>query len=54
MEKGVTMRKKRNPSDVANTDGMVEVFCRFITVNGKRRYPKNGSLFHFWVKPKRK
>ncbi len=32
--------------------GMVEVFCAYITRNGKRIYPKNGKCFHFWVKAK--
>jgi len=27
-----------------------EVFCRYITVKGKRIYPKNAKAFHFWVK----
>jgi hypothetical protein len=34
-------------------NGLVEVFCRYITRNGKRIYPKNAKFFHFWVKPKR-
>ena len=25
------------------------VFCRYITKNGKRIYPKNGKFFRFWV-----
>jgi hypothetical protein len=32
--------------------GYKEVFCRYITRNGKRIYPKNGKLFHFFVKIK--
>jgi hypothetical protein len=28
-----------------------EVFCRYITLkNGKRIYPKNAKVFHFFVK----
>lgn len=29
---------------------MVEVFCRYITRNGKKIYPKDAKFFHFWVK----
>ena len=27
-----------------------EVFCRYIVGNGKIIYPKNGKVFHFFVK----
>ena len=31
--------------------GYREVFCRYITLkNGKRIYPKNAKVFHFFVK----
>jgi hypothetical protein len=30
--------------------GYREVFCRFIRRNGKIIYPKNGKVFHFYVK----
>jgi len=30
--------------------GYREVFCRYITRNGKIIYPKNASVFHFYVK----
>jgi hypothetical protein len=33
--------------------GLVEVFCRYITRNGKRIYPKNAKFFHFWLKAKK-
>ncbi len=33
--------------------GMIEIFCRYITRNGKRIYPKNAKLFHFFVKEKK-
>lgn len=26
-----------------------EIFCRYITRNGKRIYPKRGKYFHFYV-----
>ena len=29
---------------------LIEVFCRYIVRNGKRIYPKNARLFHFFVK----
>jgi hypothetical protein len=32
--------------------GYREVFCRFITVKGKRIYPKGSKVFHFFVKQK--
>jgi hypothetical protein len=32
--------------------GYKEVFCRYIRRNGKIIYPKNGKLFHFFVKIK--
>lgn len=32
--------------------GMVEIFCRYITRNGKRIYPQNAKFFHFWVEEK--
>lgn len=41
------MEKPRSSS----MDGKIEVFCRYITRNGKRIYPKNGKFFHFWVDP---
>jgi hypothetical protein len=28
------------------------VYCRFITKNGKRIYPKAGKVFRFWVEDK--
>lgn len=28
---------------------MKEIFARYITKKGKRIYPKNGKLFHFFV-----
>ncbi len=34
--------------------GYREVFCRYITKNGKRIYPKNAQFFHFFVKDKTK
>jgi len=34
-------------------DGWMEVFCRYITKNGKRIYPKNAKFFHFFVKEKK-
>jgi len=30
--------------------GYREVFCRYITRNGKRIYPKTARAFHFYVK----
>jgi hypothetical protein len=30
--------------------GYREVFCRYITRNGKVIWPKNAKCFHFWVK----
>ncbi len=33
-------------------EGYREVFCRYITKNGKRIYPKNGKVFRFFVKIK--
>lgn len=30
-------------------DNKVEIYCRYITKNGKRIYPKNKKFFHFWV-----
>jgi hypothetical protein len=31
---------------------LVEVFCAYITRNGKRIYPKKAKCFHFWAKAK--
>jgi hypothetical protein len=32
-------------------NGYRQVFCRFITLkNGKRIYPRNANVFHFYVK----
>jgi len=33
-------------------EGYREVFCRYITKNGERIYPKNGKVFRFFVKIK--
>jgi len=31
--------------------GYEEIFCRYITLkNGKKIYPKNAKVFHFFVK----
>ena len=38
------MAKKTPPA------GYREVFCRYITRNGKRIYPKKAKMFHFYVK----
>lgn len=35
------------------TEGMIEIFCRYIVKNGKRIYPKNAKFFHFFVKAKK-
>jgi len=32
--------------------GYKEVFCRYITRNGKIIFPKKGKVFHFFVKIK--
>lgn len=32
--------------------GYREVYCRYITKNGKRIYPKNAKVFRFFVKIK--
>jgi len=32
--------------------GYREVFCRYVVRNGKKIYPKNGKVFHFFVKEK--
>jgi len=32
--------------------GYREVFCKFIRKNGKIIYPKNGKVFHFFIKVK--
>lgn len=33
--------------------GKIEIFCAYITVKGKRIYPKTAKYFHFWVSPKK-
>jgi hypothetical protein len=33
-------------------EGKIEIFCPFITIKGKRVYPKKAKFFHFWVTPK--
>jgi len=33
-------------------NGYKEVFCRYIVRNGKIIFPKNGKVFHFFVKIK--
>lgn len=38
--------------EIAHKPELVEVFCRYITKNGKKIYPKNAKLFHFWVEKK--
>lgn len=40
--------KDRKP----NKDGLIEVFCPYIIRHGKIIYPKHGTVFHFFVKPK--
>jgi len=35
----------QNPKEEKKT----EIFCKYITKNGKRIYPKNGKFFHFFV-----
>lgn len=32
-----------------NESGMIRVFCRYITKNGKRIYPKRAKCFTFLV-----
>lgn len=41
-----------NPSNEPPSDGEW-VYTRYITKNGKRIYPKNGSHFRFRAKPRR-
>jgi len=31
----------------------IEIFCRFITVKGKKVYPKKAKFFHFFVERKK-
>lgn len=33
-------------------NGYREVFCKYIRKNGKIIYPKNGKVFHFFIKVK--
>lgn len=33
--------------------GKREVFCKFVVRNGKKIYPKNGRVFHFFVTDKK-
>ena len=35
--------------DSQKNEGKKEIFCKYITKNGKRIYPKNGKLFHFFI-----
>jgi hypothetical protein len=38
---------------VTNKEGMVEVFCLYITRKGKKIPPPKGKkVWHFWAKPK--
>ena len=39
-------------STVQNEE-LVEIFCRYITVKGKRIYPKKAKFFHFFVTRKK-
>lgn len=34
--------------------GQVEIFSPYITVKGRRVYPKKGKVFHFFAYPKKK
>ncbi len=43
-QKGAAMKQSK--------EGYTEVFCRYITKNGKRIYPKKARFFHFFVKDK--
>ena len=38
-----------NMSNISEEKNLVRVFCKFITKNGKRIYPKNGTCFSFLV-----
>ena len=38
--------KKNPPKSSKKTR---EIFCRYITRNGKRIYPKKAKFFHFYV-----
>jgi len=44
-QKGDTVENKKSPRP-----GYREVFCRSIVKNGKVIFPKNGKVFHFYVK----
>jgi hypothetical protein len=35
-------------------DGYVEIFCRYITIKGKRVIHPQGKLYHFYARPKQK
>jgi hypothetical protein len=40
-------------SSSTQQEGKVEIFCPYITVKGKRIYPKKAKFFHFWVDAKK-
>ena len=50
-------KSEKVPSDISENlssksqkdEGKKEIFCKYITKNGKRIYPKNGKLFHFFI-----
>lgn len=45
--------KRKSIKQASSDNGGVEIFCRYITRNGKRIYPKRAKFFHFWVKDKK-
>ncbi len=46
------MKKTGTTNTNSSKDGLVEVFCKYIVIKGKKIYPKNGGVFHFWAKPR--
>lgn len=54
MGKGEFTMARINAKKPASGGGLIEVFTPFITIKGKRVYRKNGSVFHFWAKPRSK
>lgn len=42
-----------NNNGLTSIAGYRLVYCRYITRNGKRIYPKRAKFFRFWVKKDR-
>lgn len=42
----------KTPKFESDLDGVL-IFCKYVTIKGRRIYPRKGKCFCFWIKKKK-